>query len=569
MEANKAVASPMGNDAYAPMEKSKEVDNLDCSNTPTSSPSSDAHDDQTSPSESDYPSGAKLWLTLAALSFVIILGGLDFSIVGVAVPAITERFHTIADVGWYSVSYRLTACVSQFAWGQVYTLFSVKRALSIAIVIFLVGSAVSAAATSSVMFVVGRAVTGVGSAGVLGGVFTALMVIAPLRIRPILTSLLGALEAISMVTGPIIGGLLTQNASWRWCFYLNLPVGGLALVCLVLFLKDSPPSGAEKEPLSWKQILAKMDLVSNLFLVGSLTSLFMALSWAGTEYAWSSATIIGLLVTFAVCLCIFVFAQYKSGDEATLPPRIMKQRSVMAGALFSLCLNGALGVLEYYIPIYFQVVRGWTPAKAGYMMLPITVGFNISLLIQGFCTSWVGYYTPFMILSSIILPVGAGLITTWTTETNLARLIVYSGIIGFGSGLAFEVPQIAVQTVLSEEDSALGLSVTLFAQNFGGAIFISIAQQVFTSQLLANLEGKVPNLTPTTVQSLGFVDLPDSSMNSSSHEILAGMENSFLHVWYIAVSLACVMIVGSLAMEWRSVKSDEKDESSESIPPLA
>ena len=562
MEADKATPIPLGTEAHDPTEKSKEVDNLNGFITPNSAPSSDAQDDQRSPPDSDYPSGPRLWLTLAALSFVIILGGLDFSIVGVAVPAITERFHTIADVGWYSVSYRLTACVSQFAWGQVYTIFSVKRALLTAIVIFLIGSAVSAAATSSVMIVVGRAVTGVGSAGVLGGVFTALMIIAPLRIRPILTSLLGALEAIAMVTGPIVGGVLTQNASWRWCFYLNLPVGGLALVCLVLFLKDTPPSGAEKKPLTWKQMLDKMDLVSNLFLVGSLTSLFIALSWAGAEYAWSSATIIGLLVTFAVCLCIFAFAQYKKGDDATLPPRIMKQRSVMAGALFSLCLNGALGVLEYYIPIYFQVVRGWTPGKAGYMMLPITVGFNISLLIQGFCTSWVGYYTPFAILSSIILPVGAGLITTWNTGTDLARLIVYSGMVGFGSGLAFEVPQIAVQTVLSEDDGALGLSVTLFAQNFGGAIFISIAQQVFTSRLLANLKGKVPNLTPSTVQSLGFVDLPGSSMNSSSPEVLIGLENSFLHVWYIALALACIMIVGSLAMEWRSVKSDEKEEKS-------
>ncbi|KAH8201062.1 hypothetical protein TruAng_004758 [Truncatella angustata] len=531
--------------------ESKEVNN-DSSGRPSSpSRSPDPHG-RASP-ESAYQSGPRLWLTLSALSFVIILGGLDFSIVGVAVPAITEEFHTIADVGWYSVSYRLTACVCQFAWGQLYTIFSVRRVLAVAIIVFLIGSAVAAAATSSVMFVVGRAISGVGSAGVLGGTFTAIMVVAPLRIRPVLTSLLSALEAVAMVTGPIIGGVLTQHTTWRWCFYLNLPVGGAALVFLVLFLTDAPPPGAEQRTLNWKQILVKMDIVSNIFLTGSLTCLFMVLSWAGINYEWSSATIIGLLVTFAVGFFIFVFVEYRRGNEGTLPARIVKQRSVAAGAWFSCCLNGALGVLEYYIPIYFQVVLGWSPAKAGYMMLPVTVGFNIGLLIQGFGTTWLGYYNPFMIMSSVILPIGAGLVTTWTKSSSLAPFIVFSGMIGLGSGLGFEVPQIAVQTVLPEDDGALGLSVTLFAQNFGGALFISIAQQVFTAKLLDNLRDKLPDLTATAIQNLSFIDLPGSSLTSGSQDIIAG---SFKQIWYVAVVLACLMAIGSVATQWRSVKGD-------------
>ncbi len=527
--------------------------------TPLSPASCHSSQDQTLPLRSEYPSGIRLWLILIDLTLVVILGGLDFSIVGVAVPAITENFHTIADVGWYAISYRLTACVFQFVWGQAYTIFSVRQALSTAIVIFLVGSAVSAAATSSAMFIIGRALTGVAVAGVLGGVFSGLMVAAPLRLRPVLTSVLGALESIAMVTGPIIGGLLTQSVSWRWCFYINLPIGGLALACLITFLPNSPPSATQKESLTWKQILVKLDLISNILLVISLTCLFMALSWAGSRFPWSSASIICLLTAFAASLCIFVFAQYKRGDAATLPPRILKQRSVIAGIIFSFCLNGSLNLLEYFIPIYFQAVREWTPASAGYIMLPVTIGFSIGLLIQGLCTTWVGYYTPFMILSSLIMPIGAGLMTTWSMSTNLAHEILYTGMIGFGSGLAFEVPQIAVQTVLSESDSALGLSMTLFAQNFGGAVFISVAQQVFTSQLLTNLEGKIPNLDATVIERLGFGDLSGISTNGSSSEVLDGMEKSFVHTWYISVALACAMMVGSLMMEWRSVKGETED----------
>ncbi|KAH8889976.1 MFS general substrate transporter [Thozetella sp. PMI_491] len=537
--------------------ESKEVGNDSNNDNAPAETQPSADGDATVTPGTVYPSGARLYLTLIALSFVTILGGLDFSIVGVAVPEITEQFHTLGDVGWYNVSYRLTACAFQFAWGKLYTIFSVKRALAASIAIFLAGSAISAAAVTSVMFVTGRAITGVGSAGVLAGVFTALMAVAPLHIRPVLTSLLGALEAVAMVTSPIIGGSLTQHASWRWCFYLNLPVGGVALLFLLMFLADTHSPDAEKKTLLWKDIFLSVDPLGNLFLMGSLISLFMALSWAGTNYPWSSGTIIGLLITFVVCLGLFAFDQYKRGDEAALSPRILKQRSVMAGFLFSCCLNGSLGVLEYYIPIYFQAVYGWDPTRAGYMMLPVTVGFNIGLLLQGFGTSWLGYYTPFMLLSSIIMPVSAGLITTWDASTDLARLIVYPGLIGFASGLAFEVPQIAVQTVLPEEDGALGISITLFAQNFGAAIFISVAQQVFASQLLANLRDKLPNIDPTEIQALGLVNLPAGLAGGGSAGVLDGLQKSFAQAWFIAVALASIMIVGSLTMEWRSVKEEE------------
>jgi MFS family permease len=210
--------------------------------------------------------------------------------------------------------------------------------------------------------------------------------------------------------------------------------------------------------------------------------------------------------------------------------------------------------LEYYIPIYYQVVHQFSPEKAGYMMLPITIGFTTALVFQGFVTSAVGYYTPFMILSSIIMPIGAGLVSTWTRDSGYPLLIISSALVGVGTGIAFEVPQICVQTVLSDDDGPLGLSVTLFAQNFGGALFISIAQQVFTSQLLKNLQGKIPNLTPTSIQSLGLLDLYPSASDAQAQAIVDGLEQSFKQIWYFAIALSCASLIGSLFMEWRSVK---------------
>lgn len=500
----------------------------------------------------EYPTGAKFWLIIMSLLCVTILGGLDFSIIGVAVPAMTQEYSTLSDVAWYNVSYRLTACATQFAWGQLFTLFPLRPTFLATIVIFLVGSAISASATLSPIFIFGRSVTGVGSAGILTGLFATLAEVTPLRVRPIYTSVISGFEAIALIAAPILGGVLTQDVSWRWCFYINLPIGGAVIVALALYLPNTKPEGSKE--LTWKELLYRLDIFGTLTLITSIACLFMVLSWAGTKFSWSSWQIILLLVVFILCLAVFCYDQFKQGDSAALPPRLLKQRSVISATLFTFCLNGALGVLQYYLPIYFQVVQDYSPASSGYMLLPILVGFNIFLLAQGFLTTWLGYYVPHMILSSILMSIGAGLITTWTTDTSLARVIVYQGIFGCGSGIAFEVPQIAAQAVLPEADATLGISITLFAQNFGGALFISVAQQVFSSKVLAGLQDKVPGLNPETIQNLGLVDLGHSSFATGSQDVIPALENAFIQTWYIAVVLSCLTVVFSLLMEWRSVK---------------
>lgn len=501
-----------------------------------------------------YPTGAPFWLSFLSLCIVIILGGLDFSIIGVAVPAITQEFYSISDVAWYNISYRLTACATQFAWGQIYSQYSIRRCYIAGTVVFMVGSVVSATAKSSVVFIVGRSITGVGSAGVLTGLFTAVADICPLKTRALYLSLLSGLEATAMIVAPILGGALTQHLTWRWCFYINLPLGAVSMVGLALLISDAKPPGY-KEDLSWKQLLHRMDLVGTGSLIAALTCLFMVLSWAGFKYAWSDWRVIVLLVFFCLTLIVFCYDQVRMGEDAALPPRLLKQRSLLGACLFTWLLNGSVFVVQYYLPIYFQVVRGYKPAASGYMMLPVLVGFNIALIAQGFVTSAIGYYVPFMILASVLLSVGCGLITTWTLSTSVALLLVYQAIFGLGGGLAFEIPQIAAQTVLSEADATIGTAMTLFAQNFGGALFIGVAQQVFGQRLMRNLAGKVPGLTAQDIQNLGLVDI--SGLDAGSDGVLAGLEDAFLQTWYIAVALAALTIIACAMMEWRSVREEK------------
>lgn len=506
-----------------------------------------------SPEELEYPSGAKLWLIMLTVGAVLILSSVDMNIIATAVPSITNHFHTVADVGWYSSAFRLCACAFQFLFGKAYKIFSVKRVFLLANGISIAGSLLCGTAATSGMLVFGRAVAGLGSAGLLSGCFVILVQSTPLRQRPMFLGVMGGIEGMATMAAPLLGGALTQSLGWRWCFYINPPAGAATLLLTVFCFSDTQkPSDVAR--MTFMEKISQLDLVSNLLFLPAIISLFLAFSWAGTKYPWNSGKVIGPFITFAVLLVAFVFNQIRRGDAAALPPRIMKRRSIIAGVVFIACANSTGNVLEYYLPTYYQVVRGYSPAKSGYMMLPIIIGATIGSLIHGAGTSTFGYYAPFMIFASIMMPIAAGLITTFGINTSLEELVGYTAMAGIAYGIGFSGPQNAVQTVLAEEDIPLGLSVMLFAQSFGPAVAVAIAQVLFTNQLSTNLSGLVSGLSRESIKTSGLMDIVMSVPAAESREVLMGIDKSLSQTWYLVVGLACATMIGSLSIEWRSVK---------------
>lgn len=264
---------------------------------------------------------------------------------------------------------------------------------------------------------------------------------------------------------------------------------------------------------------------------------------------------IGPLATFAVLLAAFIYNQFRRGDVAALPLRVVKHRSVIASLIFMMCANSTSNVLKYYLPTYYQIVRSYTPAKSGYMMHPIIIAGTIGSLVYGFGTSIFGYYAPFMLLASIMMPIAAGLIISFKTDTSFAQLIVYTAFSGLAYGIGFSGPQNAVQAVLPAEDVSLGLSIILFAQSFGPAVAVAIAQVLFLDRLLSNLTGVVPDLSGAYIESNGLTEIVASMPPAKSTEVLVGIDESLGQTWYLVVGLACASMVGSLLIEWRSVKS--------------
>ncbi|OGE55012.1 hypothetical protein PENARI_c005G10345 [Penicillium arizonense] len=347
----------------------------------------------------------------------------------------------------------------------------------------------------------------------------------------------------------------SASEGWRWCFWINLPIGSVSLATLFFLFSD--PRTRQEDDLTLTQKIRELDLLSNCLFIPSLTTLFVALSWAGTKYPWSDRKVIALFVVFAVLLAAFVFNQYRRGDSAALPFRIIKNRSVIAGFIFTTCTNSMTNVLEWYLPTYYQVVRSRTPSESGYLMIPILVGMMLGLFLQGIGTTTFGYYAPFMIFASVCMPIAGGLMTTYGLHTSLTKIILYSGFVGFSGGIGFQAPQAAVQTTLSAADVNLGIGVILFGQSMGPAVFIAIAQVIFTNQLSSSLEDVVPGLTPTYIEGHGLGNIKNWVPTQRWDEVLGGINRSLTHTWYLTVALACTTMVGSLLIEWRSVKQKQ------------
>ena len=505
-----------------------------------------------------YPKGAKLFAIISGVLITTVLVGLDFSILATAIPTITNHFHTTADIGWYVAVYRLTGTAFLFLFGKLYTVTSVKRTFLYALVLFEIGSLLCTVAPTSRSLVLGRAICGLGSGGLLSGGFTILTQSVPLRKRALYGGLGGGIETLAAVSGPLIGGVLTSTLSFRWCFGINLPLGVIAIVVIAAFFED--PRRNPDIDLPLKQKLQKLDLLGTAIFVPSITCLLLALQWGGLKYSWADPRIIGLLVVFAGSLAAFAWLQRTKGENATLPLRILKQRSIISGAFFAGCCTASFTVVEYYMAIYFQAVRGYTPLHSGLLSLPQVIGLFIACILAGVGTTLVGYYVPFMFICTVLGSIGAGLLTTLPVDATLASMICFQALLGFGVGIGIQGPQVAAQTVLSEKEVSIGISLVMFGHGIGPAIMTVAAQAIFQNRLEVDL-GKVgvdSGLNNTSsaggVDSMGLTDLRQHLGGQRLAEVLRGADSAVTQTMYLPLALTCLTLFGAIGMEWRSVK---------------
>ncbi|KAF2826712.1 MFS general substrate transporter [Ophiobolus disseminans] len=496
-----------------------------------------------------------LVITSVYLAFFLI--ALDRMIIATAVPAITNSFDSISDIGWYGSAYMLTCAIFNPLFGSIYKFYDTKWTFMFSVVIFEAGSAVCAAAPDSASFIVGRAVAGIGAAGISCGAIMIVIGLVPLHKRPVFTSFFGMAFGVSSVLGPVVGGIFTDSArlTWRWCFWINLPIGAFTLLVIFFFL-SLPPPPPQKKAAAALPLLAKakrLDPLGLLFFVPSIICLILALQWGGTEDAWSAPKIIGLLVTFAVLFIAFLIIEFKMPDTAMAPPRVVLNRSVGSSLFFTFMSSGGMMSAVYYLAIWLQAAQGQSAMDAGIRMIPLVVSLVLFGIITAIFTQKIGYYVPALLVAPIIASVGAGMLSTLVPSSSRAAWMGYQILYGFGIGAGAQTASLAAQTVLPREDIPLGTAMGFFAQQLGGAIFVPVGQNIFTSALVKRLSG-VAGLDVTTIIDTGATDLRKVVPTEELSTVLDAYSYASTRVFVLSAALSACMMLGALGVEWKSIK---------------
>ncbi|KAL6249510.1 hypothetical protein RBB50_003363 [Rhinocladiella similis] len=516
----------------------------------------DSKEEEGQEEEPEYPSFGKTMVIMACIMITTFLNSLDKLIVGVAIPKITDEFDSLGDVGWYGSAYLLTTCAFNLFLGRLFTFYSPKWMYLLSLVIFEIGSALSGAAGSSWAFIVGRAVAGVGNAGLFQGAITIFVYIVPLAKRPQYMGFFASVFAVSSAVGPLLGGAFTDGPGWRWCFYINLPFGGVVLVALAYFLRI-PAKMMKREPTTWRQKVARLDPIGTTCFLPCVVCLLLALQWGGITYKWSDARIVVLLTLSGVLAVVFVLVQAWQRENALVPPRIFLQRSIFAGTMFSFSNGGAMQTLLYFLPIWFQAIKGVTAIKSGIMVLPIMLSMVITGMMAGIVTKKIGYYAQWLYVSTVFASVGAGLITTFTPSTGHSKWIGYQVLFGIGMGFGMQQASLAAQTVLSRHDVATGAALMMFSQTLSGSIFVSVSNNLFDNNLSQELAG-ISGIDIGAVVKVGATELRAMVPNRLLPQVLVAYNAALRTTFYTATALATVGIIGAVLMEWVSVKKDEK-----------
>ncbi|KXH52168.1 efflux pump [Colletotrichum nymphaeae SA-01] len=440
-----------------------------------------------------YLSGAKLWIVITCVIVVAWLMFLDSSIIVTAIPAITDEFHSLQDIGWYGSAYH----VSNAAFQPL---------------------------TALMGLVIGLANSG-------------------------------------SVCGPVLGGVLTDYANWRWTFYINLPIGGVVL--LILAWCEIPDQVPKPSPMA---VIAKLhtylDFTGFLLCAGAAVSFLTALELGGNEYAFNSPTIIGLFCGSAVALVTFLAWNYRKGDDGLIPSSMAGKRPVWSAAATNFTFVGSAMIQIYLLPLYFQAVQGATPVQSGINVLPSILSQLAFAYGGGVLVGKFGYYLPWAVAGTAATIIASGLFTSLTPTTSVAQWVGYQIITGGGRGIVLQMndlkPSIAIQANLPPEQISIGISFVTFSQFMGSAVALAVGNAIFTGALKQDLPKFAPNVDASIVLEAGATGFRKVVLEEELPGVLLAYVSSIDKEFYLSLGLAIASFCFAWGMGWKDIRPKKK-----------
>src|SRR3954470_24888764 len=416
----------------------------------------------------------------AALMLVLLLASLDQTIVSTALPTIVGDLGGVSKLSWVVTAYLLASTVSGPLYGKLGDQYGRKIVLQTAIVIFLVGSMLCGLSRNMEELIAFRALQGLGGGGLMVVTIAVVGDIVPPRERGRYQGYFGGVFGISTVIGPLLGGFFVDNLSWNWIFYVNVPIGLVALAVIAAVFHPRV-----------EHVHHAIDYAGAVLLAGGLTAIVLATSLGGTSFAWGSPFIVGMIVVGGVLLVLFVFAERRAA-EPILPLELFKNRVFRVTSAVGFIVGMSLFGAVTYLPLYLQTVKGHTATEAGLLMTPMMAGVLITSIISGQAITRWGRYRPFPIAGTAILAVGLALLSRLDVGTSTAAAALYMLVVGLGLGMTMQVLVLAAQNAVDYKYLGVASSGSTLFRSIGGSIGVAAFGAIFANRLAHDLAGVLP-----------------------------------------------------------------------------
>jgi EmrB/QacA subfamily drug resistance transporter len=505
-------------------------------------------------------------VVLPGLMLAIMLAMLDNMIVSTAMPRIVGELNGLAHYSWVVTAYVLGTTVSTPIWGKIGDLYGRKSIFITSIVIFLVGSALSGMSQTMGQLIGFRALQGLGAGGLMVGAMAIIGDLVPPRERGKYQGLFAGVMALAMVAGPLAGGFITDNLSWRWAFYVNLPLGGIALALLVTRLHL--PKYRTEHRIDW--------LGAGLLSVG-ITALVMITTWGGHDYAWGSKQIMGLAVLSVVTLVAFLFVERRAA-EPILSLKLFKNRNfTIVSAIGFLLGFGMFGAINF-LPLYQQTVQGSSATNSGLLLLPMMIGMMIVSIVAGQVITKTGRYKAFPVIGGIGMTAGfivLSFVDMNTTKTQLALMMV---VLGSGMGFLMQTTMLIAQNSVDQKDLGVASSAATFFRSIGGSFGVSLFGTLFIRKMHDDIAASPlgPQAADRLTNGGARVDpaklhlLPPNVLDGLFHGISTAL--SYVFTWgipFAAIVAVLAMFIKHVPLRSGPTHAPQKEGAAEAEPIFA